>query len=210
MKVAVVTPVGPNADGVLLDWCSRSVADQSYPCDHIKVADGGYQFCTIRLPQSANDIGSTPRAIGSAYAFGQGYDAVCWLDSDNWLVPDHVERLVKHHYTTGKPIVASGRWVTDVAGELVEECVEQVPGSGFFDTNTYLVTKEAKWFAALWSMLMPNQHIIGDRILSKYAEGHVSCHYAPTVYYRSRLKFHYDRYGWPQEGVNLEVKTYTP
>ena len=216
MKIAVVTPVGPGTDPDHLQRCADSVAVQTHPVVHILVMDGADvpaygTFQTIRLPHAAADIDSTPRLIGSAYAFGQGFVAVCWLDADNWFLEDHVTRLVRLHHDTGAPVCCSGRYIVDQLGrEDLRPCIEQVEGSGFYDTNTAMVTDPQ--FAMLWGMLKPNQHIIGDRIVLGTAAQReaLACHYRPTVVYRSRLKFHYDAFGWDTAGVDLEVKEFTP
>ncbi len=211
LKIAVVTPVGPNTNPQHLGICERSVAAQSHPCDHFTIADGDFPGCFIELPQSADDIGSTPRGLGTAYAFAQGYDAVAWLDADNWFHENHIQRLVRHHHDTGKPVVCSGRYVCDVNGEQGRLCVEMVPSQKFWDTNTAMVFKQAKHVNLRWLVLDKKHHIIGDRIVlgAADAEGLLSCHYEPTVFYRSRLAFHYKKYGWDQTGVELETKTYS-
>ena len=216
MKVAIITPVGPCADYRQIAKCVQSVRDQSVRADHVLVFDGHKTTFSRResdhaifLPSAAGDFGDTPRAIGSIYAFGQGYDAVAWLDADNWLREDHVEKCIAAHKDTGKPIICSGRRVVDYnERHEPQPCVEQVPGSGFYDTNTFFVHREARGILGVWFSMEPAQHVIGDRVMSATATRHgiLHCHYEPTVYYRSRLTFHYEQYNWPKDGVNLEVK----
>jgi len=216
MKVAIVIPVGPNADKDQLDKCLASVKAQSAAADPVIVCDGHDDLAfypenahLLRLPGAAGDFGDTPRAIGSIYAFGQGYDAVAWLDADNWLREDHVERCIAAYYEHRKPVICSGRYVVDYHERHdPQPCVEQVPMSGFYDTNTFFIQSAARGIVSVWFSMDPAQHIIGDRVLSATATRHgiLHCHYEPTVYYRSRLTFHYEQYGWPKDGVKLEVK----
>ena len=90
-KVAVITPyykIEPDK----LERCIKSVAQQTLKCDHIIVADGipqtlptGYNIMHIVLPANVGNSGSTPRGLGAQYAFAQGYDAVAFLDADNFV-----------------------------------------------------------------------------------------------------------------------------
>ena len=91
MKVAVITPYHK----VPTDWlvqCLESVRSQTYTSTHILVADGipqdvvdTYGVQHLVLPRCHGDYGDTPRAIGSISAIGQGFDAIAWLDADNWF-----------------------------------------------------------------------------------------------------------------------------
>jgi len=216
MKIAIIIPVGPGADHRQLDKAIQSVRDQTTHADPVLVCDGHDEIGfypenahLLKLPNPAGDFGDTPRAIGSIYAFGQGYDAVCWLDADNWLRHDHVEKCVDAHNATGKPVICSGRVVVDYEERHEPEpCVEQVPGSGFYDTNTFFVHRDARGLVAAWFGMEPDQHVVGDRVLSALATQHnlVHCHYEPTVFYRSRLAFHYAQYGWDKAQIDLETK----
>jgi hypothetical protein len=42
-------------------------------------------------------MGNTPRAIGGILADAYGFDAVTYLDADNWYDPAHVEDFVAAH-----------------------------------------------------------------------------------------------------------------
>jgi hypothetical protein len=75
---------------------------QSHACLHVIVADGFPREEVVRwpadhviLPREHSDIGSTPRLIGCYHAIGLGYDAVAFLDADNWYRDDHVAALVR-------------------------------------------------------------------------------------------------------------------
>ncbi|MEI9963395.1 MAG: glycosyltransferase [Caulobacteraceae bacterium] len=107
LRVAVVTPYFKEPLE-LLRQCHLSVARQTYPCLHVMVADGfpqaaldGWQIDHLTLPRPHGDIGSTPRLVGCYHAIGLGFDAVAFLDADNWYREDHVETLVRLHERTG-------------------------------------------------------------------------------------------------------------
>src|SRR5579871_2244121 len=99
LKVAVVTPYYKESPEVLRK-CHESVLAQTHKCDHFLVADGHPSplFANhphhIILPHANGDNGNTPRAIGGLLAESQGYDAVAYLDADNWYEPTHIANLV--------------------------------------------------------------------------------------------------------------------
>ena len=111
MRVAVITPYHAEPDAYL-EACHASVASQSFGCTHFMVSDGrpaprvdGFDCQHIRLPRAHADYGCTPRGIGSISAIGQGFDAICYLDADNWVTDDHVEV----HRRTAAPAHSSPR-----------------------------------------------------------------------------------------------------
>src|SRR3990172_6396080 len=97
MRVAVITPYYKARE----DWltrCHESVRAQTHPATHILVADGtpesyvdGWEAQHIVLMKNHGDFGDTPRAVGSVSAIGQGFDAIAYLDADNWYAPEHIE-----------------------------------------------------------------------------------------------------------------------
>jgi SEC-C motif len=44
---------------------------------------------------SHNDFGGTPRGLGALLAASEGYRGIGFLDADNWIADDHVERCVE-------------------------------------------------------------------------------------------------------------------
>lgn len=66
--------------------------------DQMLVADGFPQgwideagLRHVKLDRAHGDYGNTPRGVGSLLAISEDWDAICWLDADNWLEPNHVE-----------------------------------------------------------------------------------------------------------------------
>ncbi|MCU0940002.1 MAG: tetratricopeptide repeat protein, partial [Burkholderiaceae bacterium] len=99
-RVAVVTPYYKERRA-WLERCIASVKAQDYPVTHYMVADGFAQDWIdhsgvrhLKLDQGHADFGNTPRAIGAQLAVSEGFDAVCFLDADNWFAPDHVSRCL--------------------------------------------------------------------------------------------------------------------
>jgi glycosyltransferase involved in cell wall biosynthesis len=161
LKVAVVTPYY-REDEAVLSRCHESVLRQSYECHHILIADGHAKelFETsprtqhIKLPLPHGDNGNTPRAIGGIVADRQGFDAVAYLDADNWYDPNHIEAMVAGQAARGDPLVACKRTFHDAAGRDLEIKEHEEEVYRHVDTSCWLVARPA--FSLLRSWLMPN------------------------------------------------------
>ena len=192
-KVAVITPYH-NEDIELLAKCHNSVLEQTLPCLHVLVADGKarpaidqWNAHHIKLPVSHNDIGSTPRLIGSYHAIGLGVDAVTFLDADNWYEPDHLVALMSARLAFGAAFVSSGRMLCQLDGSPMGPCPLTNPDS-FIDTNCMLFGCEAFSLLHHWVLMPSYGHLIGDRIMLHHVkESGVQRYHLPnpTVNYRS-------------------------
>ncbi len=204
MKVAVVTPFHQTPT----DWlqnCLASVDAQTVPCTHFLVCDGDVlprvelsrNVQILRLPRPHADFGNAPRAVGSVSAICQDFDAIAYLDSDNWFEPEHIEQLCEAHDKTGAAVCSSSRNLYDLEGQLLGSCPE-VDGVRFVDTNCLFLTRAAFGLVAAW-YLMPRSHVeVGDRLVwkaivdSKLSRSHSP---RPTVNYRTRHVVHYEHFG---------------
>jgi len=97
MKVAYITPYFKE-DADILERCIRSVQAQTIKADHFLISDGYQQDWVanrvarhIPLGKSHGDYGNTPRGIGAQLAVSEGYDAIGFLDADNWIDPEHTK-----------------------------------------------------------------------------------------------------------------------
>ena len=148
MKIAVVTPYhGEPAEWLRL--CHGSVRGQTTACRHIMVADGrpdplvdSFDADHIVLPDGHANYGDTPRAIGAMSAIGRGFDAIAFLDADNWYKPRHIESLIALHRETGAEVCTSGREIRRVDGSFLTVCPFS-DGDLFVDTSCYLFTRGA-------------------------------------------------------------------
>lgn len=203
MRVAVVTPRFREPR----EWfqqCLDSVRDQTYPCTHIVVNDGAERgpdnsdrVQVIDLPVSLGFIGDPARAIGSVSAVAQGFDAIAWLDADNWYSPNHIESLVKLHQDTGAAVLTSHRYLHRLDGGRLGPCPE-TDGTSFADTSTMLITREAFGVIPTWFLMEPKYHPIGDRMIWSYItdEGISHAHSGlMTLHYRTAWRFHYEHFG---------------
>lgn len=204
LRVAVVTPYHRESEA-LLGECQRSVREQTYPSTHILVADGhpapfvaGWPVQHIVLPQAHADYGDTPRAIGSLSAISQGFDAIAYLDADNWYAPDHIAAMVDLHLQARASVCVASRSLHRLDGSLLAAAGENGDGIDNVDTSCLFLTAAAYRVVPIWSLLPHNLHPIGDRILWSAIRGlgfRVARRTAPTVRYRSALRVHYEERG---------------
>ncbi len=211
-RVAVITPFF-NVPAGYLARCVASVASQSYACHHLVVADGASESALgqdgplgfardasiIRIPAPHADFGDTPRLIGSISAFARGFDAVAWLDADNWYAQDHIASLVELARTSRAPVCTSTRYLCDLDGGLLGACPETHPAL-FIDTSCFYVTRAARALLGEWLTLESHEHAIGDRIFLAgiRKRGVVPAHTGrATVFYRTAYIEHYEYFGKP-------------
>ncbi|NLH83743.1 MAG: glycosyltransferase family 2 protein [Phyllobacteriaceae bacterium] len=108
-KVLVITAYH-GEDRATIERCLDAVARQSVPVDHLLVADGrpqawidGVGVRHVRLDREHGDFGNTPRGVGVTLAISEGYDALCFVDADNWPEPNHVEACLAAAAATAEP-----------------------------------------------------------------------------------------------------------
>lgn len=167
---------------------------------HLMVADGfpraklvsKHTKDHIILPNANADYGDTPRSIGSIHAFSQGFDAVCWLDADNWLEPSHVQQAVD--LVTRDPmveIVTIPRNLYRPDQTLLAVDTES-DGLSFNDTNCYFVTRRAMNIACSWVFKDKRNAVVGDRFVWQAAQRFsIARCSAATVNYESKVAVHY-------------------
>jgi glycosyltransferase involved in cell wall biosynthesis len=170
MRIAVITAFHAEPE----DWLQqmgRSVRRQTWPhVQHILVGDApkvrvqaDQRSWVLELPSGCRDFGDTPRALGALYAAGLGFDAVAFLDADNWYRPDHLEQLVKLHQETGAPVLSSRRAFHRLDGSYMAECAAS-DGEVFADTNTLMLTRPAFRLLSEWALMPRTWHGVGDRV----------------------------------------------
>ena len=206
LKIAVVTPYHTESDHMLRQ-CHESVLRQTYPCDHVLVADGhpsalfaaSPRTMHVTLPRANGDNGNTPRAIGGIVADRAGYDAVAYLDADNWFDDHHIETMVAGHLGDGAPLVACKRAFHDLDGGALAITEHEEEVHRHVDTSCWLLMRPA--FALLATWLMPNAlSPVCDRIFfhavlnSRLAITAAACR---SVHFRSRYTVHYEAAGCP-------------
>ncbi len=203
-RVAVVTPYCRETPEVL-EKCHASVAGQTYPCMHFLVADGNPDPRVARWPvehlvlsKPHGDNGNTPRAIGSLSAMNQGYDAIAYLDADNWYFPNHVEAMVALHRQTGAAVCTASRTIHRLDGSLMYANAWECDGIELVDTSCLFITRAAFRVLPIWAMMPRELGPIDDRIFwnairtRRYSCAH---HPQPTVAFRTQYECHYEYLG---------------
>ncbi|GAB4476829.1 MAG: hypothetical protein OHK0044_22910 [Burkholderiaceae bacterium] len=171
LAVAVVTPYYKE-DRRLLKRCIDSVRAQTYGATHFVVADGfaqdwldGAGVRHLRLDHAHVDFGDTPRAIGGLLAVSEGFDAVCFLDADNWLEPDHVAACVAAALDASRPdyVVARRRFVR-MDGSALPITASEDDTAGHIDTSCLFLLRGAFHTIARWATMPRPLACIGDRV----------------------------------------------
>jgi glycosyltransferase involved in cell wall biosynthesis len=204
LRIAVITPCH-NAPQAWLDKCRESVLAQRVPCTHILVNDGGETprvdmsgpVQIIQLPRPHHDVGNAARAIGSVTAICQGFEALAYLDADNWYEPLHLESLAALYRATGAAVCSSTRNLYEPDGTLLGRCPE-VDGEQFVDTNCLFLTYAAFAAVAVWYLVQPGRVLVADRVVwQTIKDMHISrAHTAlATVGYRTSYRYHFDHFG---------------
>ncbi len=204
MKIAVVTPYC-REPLEKLRRCHESVraqdvVSQDITVDHILVGDGypqrtldAWPVMHMALPVNCGDSGDTPRLIGAAMVAALAYEALLFLDADNWYEPDHVRTLVALHRASGAAIVTCARALRRPDGTLLGTCRE-CDGSTFCDFNCYLFARKA--FGHLRTLAFSDRAAtyFTDRYLYNHIKnsGAAFVHSSrPTVNYETMTISHY-------------------
>jgi hypothetical protein len=200
LKIAVVTPYYI-PDEPMLRQCQQSVLEQTYPCTHIAVADGhpspifadAPRTMHVVLPQSNRDFGNTPRGIGAILAESWGFNAIAFLDDDNWYERDHLETMVATRRSTGAPLIACQRQFRHLDGSLLPTTEAAEDRMLHVDTNCWLIFRPA--FGLLRGWFLPKMAAcIGDRIFFQRAVRErykIAATKKRTVNYRTKHPSHY-------------------
>ena len=217
MRIAVVTPYfGEPVE--LLRTCHVSVTGQTRAGRHILVADGRPQAGVadwdadhIILPHPHGDAGNVARGVGAMAAVGEGYDAVAYLDADNWYRSDHLATLSELMESSGAQVCSSTRSLHADDGTLLAPIDPGSDGLRHVDTNTLLIHRRASDLLAFWCEMPHALAAVGDRLMlaAARARGHMVAHSpAPTVAYRTRWAYHYRKLGMPPPpGVKQDETT---
>ncbi len=204
MRVAVVTPYHGEAPEVL--WrCHASVMAQTHRATHIMVADGqpsaavaSWDVQHLVLPSRHGDGGDTPRGLGALTALNQGFDAVAYLDADNWFADDHVATCLETCRQTGAHISFASRQIVLASGQLCAFEDRDAIEHRHVDTSCFFVLRDAAAMFALWAMIDPGVWQACDRIMLSAVRARGVPHawtHRKSVYYTSKWGLHYRAMG---------------
>ena len=213
-RVAVITPYH-REDEAILRCCHESVAGQSHPCTHIMVADGhpspavaAWQVEHMVLPQAHGDNGNTPRGIASLCAMRQGFDAIAYLDADNWFEAEHIAAMVALQRKSQAAVCTAGRMLHDWEGGALYRDDAGNDGKDLVDTSCLYLTRAAFGLLPLWCLMPPQVSPICDRVIWRAVQmrGLTTAHDpTATVGFRTRYARHYELAGrevpaWAKSG----------
>jgi hypothetical protein len=174
MKIAVISAYYKE-EPELLERCLNSVKDQTVKCDHFFISDGHPQEWLknsgvrhIELGKSHNDYGNTPRGIGAQIAISEGYEAICFLDSDNWYDKNHVEHclesaLLKYPNILECDYVIAKRRLC--RPNLTIMNINEEPGH--VDTNCFFFLPGSYYLIPYWNLMPKEFSNVGDRIFTQ-------------------------------------------
>ena len=200
LRVAVITPYYHEALEVL-QKCHDSVREQTYPCVHFLVADGcaqaevqNWSAERILLSRPHGDNGNTPRTVGSLSAMNLDFDAIAYLDADNWYYPAHIESMVMLHRQTGVCVCTATRNIHRLDGSFMYTDAYESDGHTHVDTSCLFLTRLAFEILPLWAMMPKQLGPVCDRVLWQaiLARGFSHAHCPePTVAFRTQYQVHY-------------------
>jgi glycosyltransferase involved in cell wall biosynthesis len=173
MKIAVITPYYKE-NFTLINRCIDSIASQSVKTDHFLISDGHPEDWIdqrdvrhIRLGASHGDYGNTPRGIGAQIAISEGYDAIAFLDADNWFDLNHIESCIN---SAKKHISNHGACDYVVARRrLMRPDLTEMPWTDapeLVDTNCFFLLRGAYSVVPYWNLMPKPFSVIGDRIFN--------------------------------------------
>jgi hypothetical protein len=201
MKIAVITPYYQPEDDIFKQ-CLDSVAAQSFPCTHILVSDGHPNplvarrgLTEIHLPHAHGVGGNFPRCIGALMAVNEGYDAIAFLDEDNWFTPNHLQVMLDLYTKSAALICTARRTIHRMDGSMMPVTDLWSDGDANTDTNCMFLTRPAFPLLSTWVKIPPELGAICDRIYwssikqNAFRTAHAAI---PTVRFRSLYQVHYD------------------
>jgi glycosyltransferase involved in cell wall biosynthesis len=168
-RVAVITPYHTEPLE-LIHRCHDSVRAQTVTCVHMLVADGPGRPEVLELPGRHIVLGmahsdNTPRSIGALAAMNEGFDCIAFLDADNWLRPDHLERAIATQEEGGWDVVFSNRHIVFPDGQrLITPPAEDMDRS-HADTSCMVIFAPAFASLALWAQMPQPYGPICDRLM---------------------------------------------
>jgi hypothetical protein len=172
MKVAIVTPYyqEPRA---MIERCIASVRAQDMAVTHFVIADGhaqdwidGTGVRHIRLDRSHRDFGNTPRSIGGILAASEGFDAIGFVDADNWLEPDHASGCLQAADAADGDVdyvIATRQLCRDDRSVMPILTRDDKDGS-HIDTNCFFLLPGSFHTLGQWGVMPKPLSIVGDRI----------------------------------------------
>lgn len=174
-QFCVITPYYKE-DRALLERCLGSVRRQRARADHILVADGFAQGWLddagvrhIKLDRAHADFGNFARGAAALMAIAEKYDAIAFLDADNWYDDDHLEAcLAAAAAAPSAPfVIAQRNFVRPDESVMAIERLEDEPQGHHVDTNCYLFLPPTFPLLHYWCTMPREVSAQGDRLFRR-------------------------------------------
>lgn len=175
MRVAVVTPYFRESDE-MLERCLKSVRNQTHPATHVMVADGHPRQLVraagvrhIPLDRAHADAGNTARGLGALLAIAEEFDAITFLDADNWYDESHLATCLETAYSLPElpDFVAARRRLCRPDGSELPGSTEADERGQHIDTNCFFLLRSSFYVAARWAAIPRALAEVGDRVFLK-------------------------------------------
>ena len=158
-SVAVITPYYKESTQ-MLRRAHDSVLKQGANVRHFMIADGfpndavkSWDVTHVALGSSHGDNGNTPRGIGGMLAFAQQFDAVTYLDADNWFADGHISSMLKNQRQTAASVICALRTIVLPDGTVLSQADAEDVDHSHVDTSCMMITRERQFMAHFWSQL---------------------------------------------------------
>ena len=218
VRVAVLTPYSQEPLR-LLERCHLSVRNQTIKCSHVFVADGyarneldTWDVRHLRIAVPSCDFGDTPRRIAGEAAIDEAFDAIAYLDADNWLRPRHVESLLALSLEQGAAVCHSARTLHR-SNETMMPLLQQGDNYEHVDTSCLLLASAAFELLSLWSRWPRELSPIDDRLFWRAIQArNPSCAFTgalTTCYEATHLGFYRALKEDPPPGTRPDIDVAT-
>lgn len=171
-RYCVITPYYKE-DRALIERCLASVSAQTVAVDHLLVADGhpqdwldGVGARHIRLDRSHGDYGNVARGVAALIAIAEKYDAIAFLDADNWYHDEHMETCLAAASAHGQApyVIARREFVRPDGSVMALGRTEDVPDGDHVDTNCYFFLPPSYPLLHYWCTIPREFSVVGDRL----------------------------------------------
>lgn len=171
-KYCVVTPYF-REDADMLRRCMDSVSRQTVRADHVLVADGFPQDWIDQEPvrhqkldRPHADYGNFARGVGALGALAEGYDAICFLDADNWYDDDHIATCLAaaEAMPQASYVAARRRFVRPDASVMAGFEPAEYPEHEHVDTNCLFLPRAVYPYLHRWCTMPRELSASGDHL----------------------------------------------
>jgi glycosyltransferase involved in cell wall biosynthesis len=171
-RYCVVTPYYKE-DRSLLLRCMNSVRRQTVKADHILVADGFPQEWLLQQPvrhvaldKPHGDYGDFARGVGALMAVAEKYDAICFLDADNWYDDGHIEACLAAagEHPDRAYVAAQRRFIRPDGSAVTTGRPAELPRTEHVDTNCYFFLPGSYHFLPRWCTIPRELSQSGDHL----------------------------------------------